>query len=142
MNRLLFKTIAILVFTALMLPGCQKNSYTMNDIYTQNGSGTANAAEILEKVSGMKIYFGHRSVGNNIIGGIEQWDQEGEPLHDPEALEAFVDEMRQAVRPPAELHEIDGHINGEEFISTALSIFDRWVADGHIVPGKPEETAR
>ena len=74
--------------------------------------------------------------------GIEQWDQEGEPLHDPEALEAFVDEMRRAVRPPAEFHEIDGHINGEEFVSTALSIFDRWVADGYIVPGRPEEAAR
>jgi uncharacterized protein (UPF0261 family) len=74
-------------------------------------------------------------------GGIQEWDKEGEPLHDPEALAAFLDEMRQAVRPPAELHEIDGHINDDAFVSTALAIFDRWVADGHIVPGKRGEAA-
>ncbi len=74
-------------------------------------------------------------------GGIQEWDKEGEPLHDPEALAAFLDEMRQAVRPPAELHEIDGHINDDAFVSTALAIFDRWVADGHIVPGRPGEAA-
>jgi uncharacterized protein (UPF0261 family) len=74
-------------------------------------------------------------------GGIQEWDKEGEPLHEPAALEAFLDEMRQAVRPPAELHAIDGHINDDAFVSTALSIFDRWVADGHIVPGKRGEPA-
>jgi len=74
-------------------------------------------------------------------GGIQEWDKEGEPLHDPEALAAFLDEMRQAVRPPAELYEIDGHINDDAFVATALAIFDRWVADGHIVPGKRGEAA-
>jgi uncharacterized protein (UPF0261 family) len=74
-------------------------------------------------------------------GGIQEWDKAGEPLHDPEALAAFLDEMRQAVRPPAELHEIDGHINDDAFVATALAIFDRWVADGHIVPGRPGEAA-
>jgi uncharacterized protein (UPF0261 family) len=74
-------------------------------------------------------------------GGIQEWDKEGEPLHEPAALEAFLDEMRHAVRPPAELHAIDGHINDDAFVSTALSIFDRWVADGHIVPGKRGEPA-
>jgi uncharacterized protein (UPF0261 family) len=66
-------------------------------------------------------------------GGIQQWDQEGEPLHEPAALAAFVEEMRNAISPPAVLHEIAGHINSEEFARTALAIFDRWVAEG-IVP--------
>jgi len=70
-------------------------------------------------------------------GGIQQWDQQGEPLYEPESLAAFVDEMRQSVRAPAELHEIDGHINSRAFVDTALAIFDRWVAEGVIVPGLP-----
>jgi uncharacterized protein (UPF0261 family) len=74
-------------------------------------------------------------------GGIQQWDQAGEPLHEPEALDAFLDAMRQAVRPPVALYEIDGHINSEEFVSTALSIFDRWVAEGTIVQGQRGEAA-
>jgi len=74
-------------------------------------------------------------------GGIQQWDQEGEPLHDPDGLAAFVDEMRSAVREPVELHEIEGHINSEAFVSTVLAIFDRWVAAGIIPAGNPAAVA-
>jgi uncharacterized protein (UPF0261 family) len=70
-------------------------------------------------------------------GGIEQWDQEGEPLHDPEGLSAFVDEMRKAIRPPVEFHEIAEHINSPAFVRTALAIFDRWVEAGIVPRGKP-----
>lgn len=76
MKQSLVRTITISLFAALLLPGCQKNNYDMKGIYTLDGSGTGSAAELLEQVAGLKIYFGHRSVGNNILGGIEQWEQE------------------------------------------------------------------
>ncbi|MDX8538783.1 Tm-1-like ATP-binding domain-containing protein [Mesorhizobium abyssinicae] len=69
-------------------------------------------------------------------GGIQQWDQEGEPLHEPEALSAFVEEMRASVPANAELHEIAGHINDAAFCAKALEIFDRWVAEGIVPPGR------
>jgi uncharacterized protein (UPF0261 family) len=68
-------------------------------------------------------------------GGIQQWDQEGEPLHEPEATSAFMDEMRRSVPADVEFREIAGHINSGEFVAAALDIFDRWVADGTITPG-------
>lgn len=68
-------------------------------------------------------------------GGIEQWDRQGEPLHDPDALADFIDEMRAAVPSNAELHEIADHINDPSFVAKALEIFDRWVAEGVIAPG-------
>lgn len=64
--------------------------------------------------------------------GIEEWDREGQDAYDPEGLAAFLDEMRTAIRPPVELTEIDAHINDPEFCTTALKIFDDWVADGTI----------
>ena len=64
--------------------------------------------------------------------GLEEWDRPGGPAHDPEGLAAFLDEMRKAVRPPAQLTEIDAHINDRAFAEAALSIFDAWVADGTI----------
>lgn len=70
-------------------------------------------------------------------GGIEEWDQEGEPLHDPEGLAAFVDETRKNVTPPIEFHTIDAHINSAAFAKKALSVFDDWVARGIIVKGQP-----
>ncbi|QWG21733.1 Tm-1-like ATP-binding domain-containing protein [Bradyrhizobium sediminis] len=70
-------------------------------------------------------------------GGIQQWDHEGEALHDPEGLSAFVDEMRAAIAKPVELHEIRGHINSPAFVETILGIFDRWVEAGIVPAGKP-----
>ncbi|UVO27702.1 Tm-1-like ATP-binding domain-containing protein [Bradyrhizobium arachidis] len=69
-------------------------------------------------------------------GGIQQWDQEGEPLHDPEGLRAFVAEMRAAIRAPVELHVINDHINERGFVEKVLAIFDRWVADAVVPAGK------
>ena len=70
------------------------------------------------------------------VGGIEEWDQEGEPLHEPEALDAFVDEMRKAMPASVQFAEIEGHINGPEFAAKALDIFDRWVAEGIVPRGR------
>ncbi|MFV0475123.1 MAG: Tm-1-like ATP-binding domain-containing protein [Pikeienuella sp.] len=65
-------------------------------------------------------------------GGVEEWDRPGGDAHEPEALAAFLDEMRGAIRPPVEMTEIKGHINDEEFAETALAIFDRWREEGRI----------
>ncbi|MDE0533024.1 MAG: Tm-1-like ATP-binding domain-containing protein [Albidovulum sp.] len=64
------------------------------------------------------------------LRGIEEWDKPGEPAHDPEGLEAFLDEARKAIAPPTELVEIDAHINDRGFADAALEIFDAWVAEG------------
>ncbi len=71
------------------------------------------------------------------VRGIQEWDQEGEPLHEPEALEAFVDEMRKSMPASAMLEEVDAHINSEAFSAKALEIFDRWVEEGVIAKGCP-----
>ncbi len=64
--------------------------------------------------------------------GIAEWDKPGEPAHDPEGLDAFLDEMRTAIRAPVHLSEIDAHINDRAFADKALEIFDAWVADGMV----------
>jgi len=69
--------------------------------------------------------------------GIQEWDQEGEPLHEPEAPEAFLDEMRKAVPATVEFEEVDAHINAPEFSARALEIFDRWVVEGVVPRGRP-----
>ncbi len=66
------------------------------------------------------------------IKGIEEWDKPGEPAHDPEGLNAFIDEMRNAVKAPVLLSEVDAHINDQQFADKALELFDQWVADGTV----------
>ena len=74
-------------------------------------------------------------------GGIQQWDREGEALHDPVGLAAFVDAMRSAIAPPVELHEIKEHINSAAFDETVLRIFDRWVEAGIVPAGRTTAAA-
>lgn len=69
-------------------------------------------------------------------GGIQGWDREGEPLHDPKGLQALQDALRKDVRPPVELIEVEGHINDAVFSDAVLAVFDRWVVEGHIPPGR------
>ncbi|WDZ79950.1 Tm-1-like ATP-binding domain-containing protein (plasmid) [Ensifer adhaerens] len=71
------------------------------------------------------------------LRGIQEWDQPGEPLHEPEALDAFVGEMRRQIPERVALHEVDNHINAPEFSKAALAIFDDWVARGIVPEGRP-----
>jgi uncharacterized protein (UPF0261 family) len=68
--------------------------------------------------------------------GIQEWDRMGEPLHEPEALEAFLDEMRRAVPASVTFTEVDAHINAPDFAVKALEVFDRWVAEGIVEKGR------
>lgn len=68
-------------------------------------------------------------------GGIQQWDQAGEPLHEPDALDAFLDEMRSAIPANVRLVETDAHINTPAFAEAVLKVFDDWVAEGVIPKG-------
>ncbi|MCC7151906.1 MAG: Tm-1-like ATP-binding domain-containing protein [Rubrivivax sp.] len=69
-------------------------------------------------------------------GGIQGWDREGQPLHDPLGLAALAAALREAVRPPVEWSEVQAHINDPPFADAVLAIFDRWVAKGLIPPGQ------
>jgi uncharacterized protein (UPF0261 family) len=69
--------------------------------------------------------------------GIQEWDQEGEPLYEPEALDAFIDEMRKSLPASAVIEEIDEHINSAAFSAKALEIFDRWIEEGVVARGRP-----
>jgi uncharacterized protein (UPF0261 family) len=67
--------------------------------------------------------------------GIQEWDQPGEPLHDPEALAVFVSEIRHLVKAPVQFHDIPEHINSPAFAAKALEILDDWVKQGIIPVG-------
>ena len=64
--------------------------------------------------------------------GIEEWDRPGQEAHEPEALAEFLDEMRQAIKPPVRMTEVDAHINDQAFADTALAVLDAWIADGTV----------
>ncbi len=64
--------------------------------------------------------------------GVEEWDREGEPAHDPEALAAMLDEFGAAIRPPIELTRVDAHINDVAFSEAVLRVLDGWIASGRV----------
>jgi uncharacterized protein (UPF0261 family) len=68
-------------------------------------------------------------------GGVEEWDRPGQPLNDPEGLQAFMEEATRNVPPHVEVINLKAHINDPDFSTTALALFDRWVAEGKVVRG-------
>ena len=69
------------------------------------------------------------------LAGIDEWDKEGGPFHDPEGLAAFADEIRRSISAPVNLVEIDAHINDKAFSDKALEILDGWVDQGLVPAG-------
>lgn len=99
------------------------------------GSVVLSAADRREnaRVLGKKIAAAQGAVHVILpLRGIEEWDKPGAPAHAPDGLAAFIEEMKHAVRPPAELTPLDAHINDDEFATTALKIFDEWRKTGVI----------
>jgi uncharacterized protein (UPF0261 family) len=67
--------------------------------------------------------------------GVEEWDRPGEALHDPDGLAAFAQELRLAIRAPAQLIEVGAHINDPAFAQAVLEVLDDWIATGALPPG-------
>ena len=82
-------------------------------------------AQKLSRASGRVAYILPR-------GGVEAWDRPGEPMHNADALAAFLEEARASAPGNVDLIEIDAHINDAAFAEAALSIFDAWAAEGAI----------
>ena len=53
------------------------------------------------------------------LRGVSMLDQEGQPFHDPEADAALFRALRENVRPPVEIVELDLHINDPAFADAA-----------------------
>lgn len=70
------QVVYMIIFTSI-LTGCSKNDrINMNHFHKMYGSENDQAEELLEKVSGHRLYFGHQSVGFNILSGIHSWEEE------------------------------------------------------------------
>lgn len=64
------------------------------------------------------------------LGGVHEWDRPGGILHDQAGLDAMIAAFRESTRAPAELVEIDAHINDDAFVDCVLAEFDAWVEAG------------
>jgi len=71
------------------------------------------------------------------LTGIEEWDREGQPLHDPEGLAAFMAEIHALPGGPVQVRTLDHHINDMAFAQAALAQLDAWVAAGLVPAGRP-----
>jgi uncharacterized protein (UPF0261 family) len=71
------------------------------------------------------------------LHGIEEWDRAGQPLHDPQGLAAFCDELQALPTGAVQRQVLDCHINDEAFAQAALAQLDAWVHAGHVPRGAP-----
>ncbi len=67
------------------------------------------------------------------LAGIDEWDKEGGPFEDQQGLIDFAQEIKQSLNENIELHELEAHINDQEFADLALEILDQWTASGKVL---------
>ena len=72
------------------------------------------------------------------VRGVNEWDRPGQPMHNPDAMAAFAAEVRQCMKPPVQLRELDAHINDPAFSDAVMLIFDQWVKQGYVPRGSPD----
>ena len=58
--------------------------------------------------------------------GIQEWDREGQPLHDPEGLKHFCKTLKAEISEPITFDEVNCHINDEAFSVKTLEIVAKW----------------
>jgi len=65
-----------LILIAFLLSACNESTDDMNDFYKLYGSDSADAAAFLTEIAKHKVIFGHQSVGQNILSGVNWWEEE------------------------------------------------------------------
>jgi hypothetical protein len=70
MRGILFVTI-----TSIILYGCSIKEDNMSEFHMTYGGINENVGALLKEADKHNIYFGHQSVGWNIISGIEKWEE-------------------------------------------------------------------
>ena len=61
-------------------------------------------------------------------GGVHEWDREGAPLYNPNGVREFGMAIKSALTENVGFHELDCHINDQEFVDEVLAIFDEWLS--------------
>lgn len=77
MMRTLCKPIWLLAATLILFTACANKAEEPELFYVSQGDGTEEVSALIGQLAGTKVYFGHQSVGQNIIDGIEQWEDLG-----------------------------------------------------------------
>lgn len=71
------KKIAIASLSVLlMLTGCSEDPVDMDGFYKVYGDDSTSMASLMSSVAAETFLFGHQSVGNNILSGVEHWEGE------------------------------------------------------------------
>ena len=68
--------------------------------------------------------------------GIQEWDRPGEPVHDPDGLNAFVAATKEAAADRIDMTTLDCHINDAVFCEAVLQQLDAWINAGIVPKGK------
>jgi hypothetical protein len=76
MKRFVFRLAAFAATAVLLLSGCQSETFEMDQYHKMYGSASDDVGALIEQVADQNVYFGHQSVGYNIMDGVQQWELE------------------------------------------------------------------
>ncbi|HEX6926774.1 MAG TPA: Tm-1-like ATP-binding domain-containing protein [Longimicrobiaceae bacterium] len=97
-----------------------RNLYRHNPMVTLMRTTPAECAEIARRIAEKLNAARGPTVLMLPLRGVSALDKEGGAFHDPEANAALFAALREHVRPPVEIVEVDAHINDPQFADAAV----------------------
>ena len=87
----------------------------------------------MEKVAALMVERVNALPGQTTVllplGGISQWDKDGEPFREADLDEILFTSLREGLRPPVRLLELDAHINDAAFSAACATALIDMLAD-------------
>jgi len=77
MMRTIMKPLWLFAAALILFTGCANKAEEPELFYVSQGDGTEEVSDMIAQLTGSKVYFGHQSVGQNIIDGLKQWGDLG-----------------------------------------------------------------
>lgn len=115
------KYLAIVSFVILLV-GCKEHSSDMSEFNKIYGKETADIQELFSKVTTLSVYFGHQSVGENILNGISILESDSDVKLNRYTGEGF-EETKESVFFDFRIGENGNQISKiDDFVSFVKSI--------------------
>lgn len=121
-----------------LLPGYQGRSYHAHNRLIGSVAMNADERRHVARVIAQKLAQASGPTAFILpMRGVNEWDRPGQPVHNPDGMAAFAAEVRQCMKPPVQLIELDAHINDPAFSDVVMAVFDQWVEQGYLPCGSP-----
>jgi uncharacterized protein (UPF0261 family) len=111
------------------VPACFQGRRVYDHDFRRCARSSAEELAVVARIMAERL---NRAIGPvKVLLPLRGWskaDREGGPLYDPQADEAFAEEMKKRLKPQIEVVEVDTHLNDPLYAETAVALLEEMIS--------------